>query len=251
MILKDRVAVITGSGQGLGKAYAKTLAEHGAKVVIAEINAEKAESVAQELRDQHLEAISVQVDVSNEESTKRMADEVIKQWGKVDILINNAAYFSTIQMKPFEEISIEEWDRAMAINLRGAFLSCRAIVPHMKQRRSGTIVNVTSATVLEGRPYYLHYVTSKAGIIGFTRALAREIGEFGINVNTLSPGLTLTDVPRTTINDAAIKGAISRQSIRRSGVSEDMSGVILFLVSDQAKFVSGQMLNVDGGSSMH
>lgn len=251
MILKDRVAVITGSGQGLGKSYAKMLAEHGAKVVIAEINAEKAESVAQELRDQHLEAIAIQVDVSDEESTKRMADEVIRQWGKVDILINNAAYFSTIQMKPFEEISIDEWDRAMAVNLRGAFFCCKAIVPHMKQRRSGTIVNVTSATVLEGRPYYLHYVTSKAGIIGFTRALAREIGEFGINVNTLSPGLTLTEVPRTTIDDAAVQGAISRQSIRRSGVSEDMSGVILFLVSDQAKFVSGQMINVDGGSSMH
>jgi 3-oxoacyl-[acyl-carrier protein] reductase len=251
MSLKGKVAVITGGGQGLGRSYAFTLAENGAKVAIAEINAEKAEQVVQELREKNYEAIAVKVDVSDEASTQIMTDAVIEKWGKIDILINNAAYFSTIKMKPFEEISVEEWDLAMAVNLRGAFLCCKAVVPHMKKERSGTIVNVTSATVLEGRPNYLHYVSSKAGIIGFTRGLAREIGEFGINVNTLCPGLTLTEVPRTTINETAIQGAISRQSIPRSGQSEDMAGAMLFLVSDQAKFISGQMLNVDGGSSMH
>lgn len=251
MSLQGKVAIITGGGQGLGRSYAFMLAENGAKVVIADINAEKAEQVAQELREKNYEAIAVKVDVSDEASTQSMADAVIAKWGKIDILINNAAYFSAIKMKPFEEISVEEWDLAMAVNLRGTFLCCKAVVPHMKEQKSGTIVNVTSATVLEGRPNYLHYVSSKAGIIGFTRALAREIGEFGINVNTLCPGLTLTEVPRTTINETAIQGAISRQSIRRSGQSEDMAGAMLFLVSDQAKFISGQMLNVDGGSSMH
>lgn len=250
-MLKDKVAIITGGGQGLGRAYAHTMAENGAKVVIAEINEEKAAQVVQELKEKNFEAIAIKVDVSNEESTRRMAEEVIQTWGQVDILVNNAAYFSSIQMKPFEEISVDEWDLAMAVNLRGAFLCCKAVVPYMKQRRSGSIVNVTSATVLEGRPYYLHYVSSKAGIIGLTRALAREIGEFGINVNTLSPGLTLTEVPRTTINESSIQGAISRQSIRRSGQAQDMCGAVLFLVSEQAKYITGQMLNVDGGSSMY
>ena len=141
-----------------------------------------------------------------------MAEKVIKKWGQIDILINNAAYFSTIKMKPFEEISVEEWDFAMAVNLRGTFLCCKAVIPYMKKQQSGTIINATSGTVLEGRPLYLHYVTSKAGIVGFTRSLAREVGDYGITVNTICPGLTLTDVPRTTITDSDIERVVSRAS---------------------------------------
>lgn len=251
MPLNEKVAIITGAGQGLGKAYAKRLVQEGIKVVIADINGEKAESTAAEINAEGFEALAIKVDISDESSTQNMVEKVIEKWGRVDILINNAAYFSTIKMKPFEEISAEEWDFAMAVNLKGTFLCCKAVTPYMKKQRSGTIINASSGTVLEGRPLYLHYVTTKSGIIGFTRSLAREVGEYGITVNTICPGLTLTDVPRTTITDSDVERVVSRQAIKRPGVSEDLAGTVAFLVSDEAKFITGQLFNVDGGTNMN
>lgn len=249
--LEGKVAVVTGSGQGLGRGYAMKLAEMGAKVVVAELNAEKAERVAGEIRTLGKEAIAHVLDVSDEERAQQMASAVMAKWGRIDILVNNAAYFSTIIRKPFEQISGDEWDLAMRVNLKGTFNCCKAVVPYMKAQQSGAIVNVTSSTVLFGRPLYLHYVTSKAGVIGLTRALSRELGEFGIRVNTLCPGLTLTEVPRTTITEETVTRSIASQSIKRSGAVDDLAKALAFLVSDDAGFITGQLLNVDGGESLY
>lgn len=249
--LDGKVAIVTGAGQGLGRGYALKLADIGAKVVVAEINGETAGKVAQEITEWGREAIPYVVDVTDEGQTQSMAEAATAKWGSIDILVNNAAYFSTIIRKPFADISGDEWDLAMRVNLKGPFNCCKAVVPQMKRQKSGSIVNVTSSTVLFGRPFYLHYVTSKAGVIGFTRALSRELGEYGIRVNTLCPGLTLTEVPRTTITPETVTNSIANQSIKRSGQVDDLAKALAFLASDDSGFVTGQLLNVDGGESLY
>lgn len=251
MRLGGRVAVITGAGQGIGKAYANRLAEEGAKVVIADINEANANSVANSLMNNGMEATAITVDVSNKESVHNMVNRVVEKYGKVDILVNNAAIFSNIQLKPFEELTIDEWDLTMAVNLRGPLLCCQAVIPHMKKQKSGRIINISSGTIFMGMPNYLHYVTSKAGVVGFTRALAREVGDYGVTVNTLCPGSTMTEISRDPEMIRRKKELVKDLCIKKIQEPEDLVGTLAYLASDDAGFVTGQMINVDGGWMMH
>jgi 3-oxoacyl-[acyl-carrier protein] reductase len=249
--LRDLVAIITGAGQGIGRAFALRFAREGAHVVIADIQEGKADSVAQEVQDLGAIGVAIRTDVSSPESVKRLVDQTIERFGRVDVLINNAAIFATVKMKPFEEITFEEWTRLMSVNLTGTFLCCQAIAPHMRERKTGRIINISSTTVLMGRPWYAHYVASKAGIVGLTRALASELGSDNITVNTIMPGATETEIPRETVTPEQAKALIADQAIHRRETPEDLVGTAVFLASDDSSFITGQSINVDGGLNFH
>lgn len=248
MRLKDKVIIVTGAGQGIGGMFARGLAQEGANVVIAEINEEKGRKLAGEIIARGQEALAVRTDVSNADSTKKLAQAAMEKYGHIDVLINNAAIFSTIKRKPFEEITTEEWDNLMSVNLKGVFLCCKAVVPYMKAQKSGKIINISASAIFFGRPYYIHYITSKAGVIGFTRSLARELGDWNINVNAVTPGAVQTELQR---DPAEVQAVIQQRCIKRSESPQDLLGTIIFLASSDSDFISGQTINVDGGSSMY
>ncbi len=253
MKLKDKVVIITGAGQGIGKMYATKLAQEGAKIVIAEINLDNANAVAREIEGQGGDVLVVQTDVSDEKSTQKMADETVKAFDRIDVLINNAAIYYGIGFKPYDAISVEDWDRLMAVNVKGSWLCIKAVVPQMKKQKKGKIINVSSATWLMGIPYMLHYVTSKAAVVGMVRAISREIGEFGININAVSPGLTMTEASLTLPGQPPnLDKMISEQTaMKRNEQPEDLVGTIIFLSSDGSDFITGQLINVDGGWALH
>ena len=189
--LKDRVAIITGSAQGIGAAYARAMAAEGARVAIADIL--DGTSLAKEIEAAGGRAMAVQVNVADETSVLAMAEAVNEHFGRIDILVNNAAVYASLQLKPFSEIDVAEWDKVMAVNVRGPFVCAKAVVPFMRGNGYGRIVNISSGTPFKGTPNLLHYVTSKGAILALTRALAREVGGDGICVNTLAPGLVLSE----------------------------------------------------------
>ena len=246
MKAKDKVAIITGAGQGLGRAYALRLAKEGAKVVVAELNADKGQSVANEVRGHF-----VRTNVADEVSVQEMARQAIDAYGRIDILVNNAAIFSTLKMRPFWEIPAAEWDELMGVNVRGVWLAAKAVVPQMRKQGSGRIVNISSSVVWMGRPNYLHYVASKGAVVAMTRAMAKELGEFGINVNAITPGAVYTEVPRETVTPEQREAMIRAQSIKRAAAPQDLEGTVVFLCSDDAAFITGQTINVDGGLNFH
>jgi 3-oxoacyl-[acyl-carrier protein] reductase len=180
-----------------------------------------------------------------------MARQVVDAYGRIDVLVNNAAIFSTIKMRPFWELSVAEWDELMAVNVRGVWLAAKAVVPQMRKQRSGRIVNISSGVVLMGRPNYLHYVASKGAVMSMTRAMAKELGEFGINVNCITPGPVYTEVPRATVTPQQREAMIAAQSIKRAAGTQDLEGTVVFLCSDDASFITGQTINVDGGMNFH
>ncbi len=190
------------------------------------------------------------VDVSNEQSTLDMANETVETYGKIDILVNNAAIFSTIKMKKMEEITGGEWDAMMNVNLKGVFLCSKAVVPVMKKQNSGRIINISSAAVYLGRTDYIHYVASKAGVLGFSGSLAREVGEYNITVNSITPGPTYTEIPRETVNDDQKQRMLNMQSLKRLQVPDDLAGTVVFLSSDDSSFITGQVFNIDGGMNI-
>ena len=192
MRLDGKVAIVTGGGVGIGRAYSKGLAKEGAKVAVADIQVEAASQVAEEIKKDGGDAIPVAVDVASPEKTREMADAVLKAYGRIDVLVNNAALYTALTKKSFMEIGEDEWDRVMAVNVKGLHLCVQAVYPAMKEQGKGKIINISSGTILGGTPMFLHYVTSKAGVLGFTRALAREIGPDGISVNAIMPGLTIS-----------------------------------------------------------
>jgi 3-oxoacyl-[acyl-carrier protein] reductase len=253
MKLKDKVAIVTGGAGGLGKVFALRLYEEGCKVVMADLK--ETEDLCQAMDKRGAEALALRTDVANEESTKEMAQKTVERFGRIDILLNNAALTTStgITRKPFYEISALEWDQVMAVNQKGVFFCCKAVYPQMKKQGKGKIINVASGTFFNGLPYYIHYVTSKGGIIGFTRALAREVGDDGICVNAISPGYTLTDAlrKRSQYTKEFEKTMVDKRCFKREASPEDLTGTVVFLASDDSDFITGQTIVVDGGSNLH
>jgi NAD(P)-dependent dehydrogenase (short-subunit alcohol dehydrogenase family) len=250
--LKDKVVIVTGGGHGIGKAYCKAFAEAGSRVASVDIDGSAAEKVAAELSGKtEGGALGARVDVSDEESTKRMAKLVLERFGRIDILVNNAAIFATIPMNRggIETIDPAEWDRMMAVNLKGVFFCCRAVLPSMRAQKSGKIVNIASGTVLSGSLGRIHYVTSKAGVIGFTRTLAREVGGDNIQVNCIAPGSTLSEENPTEDILRMRQAPVQTRSLKRVQKPEDLVGAMLFLCSALSDFMTGQTVSVDGGQN--
>jgi 3-oxoacyl-[acyl-carrier protein] reductase len=251
--LQDRVAIVTGAGHGIGRAYARRLAEEGAKLVIAEIDGAAAEEVAAELSRAGHQALGFRTDVADRASADEMARRTIERFHRIDVLVNNAAIFATVPMSraPFDQIDPEEWDRMMAVNLRGTWLASRAVVPQMRKQRYGKIINISSGTALKGSASRIHYVTSKAGILGFTKTLAMEVGKDNICVNCIAPGSTLSE---ENPDDALLKyrqAAAATRALQRLQTPEDLVGAIAFFASPDRDFITGQTLVVDGGACMH
>lgn len=251
--LQDRVILVTGGAHGIGRAYCEGFAREGARVVVADIDAEGAESAARALSAAGHDALAVCTDVAESGSVAEMAQATLDRFGRIDGLINNAAVFQRPAMSrvPFDQIPLEEWDRLMAVNVRGVFLCCRAVVPSMKQQGGGKIVNISSGTVFFGSTNLIHYVTSKAGVIGFTRSLARELGGYNIHVNAIAPGLTISTEDVSEDRMALEQQRMQARSIKRSEKPEDLVGTAIFLCSSESDFMTGQTLVVDGGAQMH
>jgi NAD(P)-dependent dehydrogenase (short-subunit alcohol dehydrogenase family) len=240
--------VVTGSGRGLGFAYAERLAREGASVILAEIDAALGAEAERQLKAQGFDARFVQTDISSESSVERMAQIAREGCDGIHGLVANAGWANNVGGKTYDEITPEVWDRMMAINVRGTWLTVRAIAPLM--RDGGSVVTISSDSIYWGAPRLLHYVTSKAAIVGMTRSLARELGERMIRVNCLLPGLTAVeatkDIPEARWNDYA-----GRQILKRKQMPDDLDGAVAFLLSDDSKFMTGQTLAVDGGFSLH
>ncbi len=252
MRLTDKVIIVTGGGVGIGRAYALGLAKEGARVVVADIQEAEAKKVAGEIQLQGGEAFAVSVDVTSPEKTRAMAEATLRKYGSIDVLVNNAALYSAIKKKPFSEISEEEWDRVMAVNVKGLFLCVQAVYPAMKSQGKGKIINISSGTALGGTPFFLHYVTSKAGVIGFTRALARELGPDNIAVNAITPGLTISGPQQEgVLTSEQLQDRRRRRSFQRDQYPQDLVGTVIFLSSVDSDFITGQTINVDGGANMY
>jgi 3-oxoacyl-[acyl-carrier protein] reductase len=245
--LHERVVVITGGGQGLGRAYAHAFAEQGAIPVIAEIDAKAARVVVAEIEAKGGRALAIETDVGDEESTLAMAAETIAAFGRIDCLINNAALFSRITMAPFWELPVEEWEAALRVNVTGAFLSARAVAPTMMDAGWGRIVNVSSTTVLTGRPNYLHYITSKSAMIAMTRSMSRELGPYNVTVHLFWPGAVETEIDRPSVSGSMFQELATRQALPRPATMDDFTGAVLFLCSDDAEYMTGQALVANGG----
>lgn len=250
--VKDRVVIVTGGGHGIGKAYCLGFAKSGSRVVIADIDKAAAEQVTAQIeQERKLEALAVHTDVSDERSAKEMCAAALQRFGRIDVLINNAAIFATIPMNRgrIETIDPQEWDRLMAVNLRGLFFCCRAVLPAMRTQKSGKIINIASGTVFAGSPGRIHYVTSKAATIGFSRTLAREVGGDNITVNVLAPGNTLSEENPTEETIRLRQSSAGLRALKRIQLPSDVVGAMLFLASPLSDFMTGQTVNVDGGIS--
>lgn len=245
MSLAGRAVIITGAGGGLGGAFARGFGRTGARVVAVDLNADAAARTAEAVQAAGGDAVPVVADVADEASTRQMAAAALEAYGSIDVLVNNAAVYAGLARRRFDEIEVGEWDRVMAVNLRGPWLCAKACAAALRARR-GAIVNVASATVLSGSPLFAHYVASKGALIALSRVMARELGSDGVRVNTIAPGFTLTDASRAMFDDAETYG-VARGAIQRALEPDDIVGAALFLASDDAAMVTGQTVVVDGG----
>ena len=244
--LQRRVAIVTGAARGLGRAFCLGLAKEGAVVSAADLDLAGAQETAEQIVAGGGQAIAVSVDVSDEAAAQRMAARTAERWGRIDILINNAAIYAGLERKMFDAISPAEWDRVMAVNLKGPWLCARAVFPWMQAQRSGKIINVASAVFFSGSALWAHYVASKGGVIGLTRALAKELGDYGITINAVAPGFTLTEASQSLIPNAERYG-VDRGALKRAEQPEDVVGLVVFLASPASDFITGQTIIVDGG----
>ena len=245
--MTGKVAVVTGAAQGIGRAYAESLATHGAQVVVSDVQ-DTGETVMA-IKAAGGEVIGLKADVTSDESLLAMVQETESAFGPIEILVNNAAVFAKLELKPFAQISNDEWDLVMRINVRGPFQAAKAVVPSMKKNGRGKIINISSGTVLRGAPMFLHYVSSKGAVIAQTRAISRELAADGICVNTIIIGLTESDgVKAHKQLGAARAPTLAMRAIQREMLPEDVLGAMLFLASEDSDFVTGQSINVDGGA---
>lgn len=252
MRLKDKVAIVTGGAAGIGRAYCFGLAREGAKVVIADINEKGALATGREIEAKGGKALALKVDVSDPQSTLAMAEKAGNTFGRIDVLVNNAAFYlrPALTRAPFQELPLDEWDRVMAVNLKGPFLCSRAVLPYMQRQKAGKIINISSDTVYFGPVTMAHYVTSKAGVIGLTRSMARELGPYNINVNCIAPGSTFSEEPDNLERFEFRKQLVANQVLKRVEMPEDLVGAVIFLASSESDFVTGQTIVVNGGTTM-
>jgi len=253
MRLEGKVAIITGGAAGIGRSIASAFAEEGARLVVADIDAAGAEELASELRRNGSEAISIRANVAEVDDTTSMAEAALQHYGSIDVLVNNAAYGAryNVSRSPFYALDLKEWDRMLAVNLRGPFLCIRAVFPAMKANGGGKIINIASVSFFWGAPGNVHYVASKGGIIGLTRVIAREAGEFNINVNCIAPGSTYSEDPADAAARANREESVGKRSLKRLEYPRDIAGTAVFLASADSDFITGQTIVVDGGYIMH
>jgi 3-oxoacyl-[acyl-carrier protein] reductase len=251
MKLKDRVAIVTGGGRGIGRAYALRFNDEGAKVVIADIILENAQKVAEEIKAKGGDALALHTDVSSETSTIEMAKRTIEGFGRIDILMNNAAIYYGIGAKPWDGWTVEDWDRMFAVNVRGSWLCAKAVFPQMKAQGKGKIINISSSAADAGLDQILAYICSKGAVITLTRGLARALGRYNINVNCILPGFTLSEASLEMSGKGGLDEVlIRRRCLRRAEYPEDLVGTAVFLASEDSDFVTGQVISVDGGDVM-
>ena len=250
MRLKSKVAIITGSARGLGRVFALRFAKEGARLTICDVL--DCAPVAKEIEAVGGEVLALKTDVTSEKDTADMVKKTVDCFGRVDILVNNAGVVGGKDFaKPVEKLTAEDWDRMLAVNVKGLFLCSKAVIPYMKKQRKGKIVNIASTTAFIGTPAFLHYSTSKGGVVTMTRGLARALGDFNINVNAIAPGLVMTEAMQATFSEEDSKQVLETQLIKRSIKPEDIAGAVVFLASDEADMITGQTLAVNAGEYLH
>ncbi|HZH17805.1 MAG TPA: SDR family NAD(P)-dependent oxidoreductase [Archangium sp.] len=246
----SKVAVVTGAANGIGRVYAAHLCGEGARVLIADVDGRGAQTVADSLNESFGRPVAApcQTDVTSESDTKRMAAAAMEHFGQLDILVNNAGTYPHVD---FEDITFEAWRKVMSVNLDSVFLCTKAVLPIMKQQGGGKIINVATNLVWVGLPAMVHYITSKSGIVGFTRSLSRELGKYGITVNAIAPGAVIPNAEYSETSKRRVEMIVEQQCIKRPQKKEDLAGALLFLASPASDFISGQVLTVDGGLTNH
>ncbi len=246
----NKVAIVTGAAMGNGKAIAELFAVQGAQVIIADLDEAKETVAAINKLTGGKKALSIQTDITDESQVTRLIKKVKEDFGRIDILVNNAGLY---EEEPFDLLTFDKWKKMLAVNLNGLFLMNKAVIPLMKMKNFGRIINMSSNTIWLGTPYLAHYVTTKMGIIGFTRALASEIGQFGITVNAITVGLTAIQRPPGSrlIQGSILEHLLPPQAIHRSETPQDLAGIVSFLASEESAIITGQTINVDGGVARH
>ena len=251
-LLTDRTIIVTGAATGIGQAFAIGCAAQGANVVVADMHA--ADETVAAIEAAGGQAIAVRVDVADDASTRAMADAALKRFGRIDGLINNAAYFREIKLTPFEELDPAQWERIFAVNVKGVWQCCKAVMPALRERGSagggGSIVNIASVVAVAGQPGYLHYVATKGAVLAMTKGLAKECGPHGVRVNVIAPGFVITDATKNRPVEWQ-QSFLKARAISREQRPADLVGTALYLLSDLAGFVSGQTIVVDGGHIMY
>lgn len=245
--LEGKVAIVTGGAQGIGRAIADGLAGEGARIVVVDLRR------ADEAAASYPDGVGITADVADEADVERMAAEARERCGSIDVLVNNAGLYASLEMRPFTEIPLEEWNRVMEVNVASMFLTSRAVVPVMREQGGGKIVNISSGTPFRGVPFLLHYVTSKGAIVALTRALAKELGKDGIHVNCVAPGFTMSDGVKAhpEVVEKLRDVSVAARTIQRDQVPEDVVGAVVFLCTPAADFVTGQTMVIDGGQFFH
>ena len=247
-LLDGKTIVVTGGATGIGQAFALTSAAYGARVMIADIN--PADETLDLIKGNGGEASYVQTDVSDAQSARSMAEATIKWTGRIDGLINNAAYFREVKLTPFEEISNEIWDRIFDVNVKGIWQCCKGVMPAMREGGGGSIINISSVVAVAGQPGYLHYVATKGAVLSMTKGLAKECGSANVRVNTIAPGFVITDATKDRPIDWQ-QSFLKARAISREERPTDLAGTAVYLLSELSSFVSGQTIVVDGGHIMH
>lgn len=249
-MLKDRVCIVTGAARGIGQSFARHFARLGARVVAAD--RQSCEQTVRHIRDGSGEAIGLSGDVTIAADSRAIVETALETFGRVDVLLNNAAFYGGLRIGEFEDITEEEWDQVMSVNVKGVWQMCRAVVPHMRHRGSGRIINVASNVIFMGKPGFLHYVASKGAVWALTGALSRELAGIGITVNGLAPGYTITDATRSMASPEVVREletqVLQSQSVKRLIEPSDLVGAAAFLASDESEFLTGQTITVDGGT---